>query len=82
MGITQGLLATLVVNTALADLRGTAFGVFNLICGLAMLLASVIAGLWWERLGASATFYTGGAFCVIALVGLQWEPRVQHEKAS
>ncbi|WP_020680269.1 MFS transporter [Marinobacterium rhizophilum] len=80
MGITQGLLATMVAKTAPADLRGTAFGFFNLVCGLAMLLASVIAGLLWDRLGASATFYTGAAFCVIALMGLRWKPGLQHEK--
>lgn len=78
MGITQGLLATMVAKSAPADLRGTAFGFFNLVCGLAMLLASVIAGLLWDRLGASATFYTGAAFCVIALMGLRWKPSLQH----
>jgi MFS family permease len=54
MGITQGLLATMVADTAPADLRGTAYGFFNLVSGLAMLLASVLAGLLWDRLGASS----------------------------
>ncbi len=44
MGLTQGLLAALVADTAPDNLRGTAFGVFNLVSGIAMLLASVIAG--------------------------------------
>ena len=70
MGMTQGLLATMVADTADADLRGTAFGVFNLVSGLAMLVASVVAGLLWDRLGASFTFYAGAAFSVIALLGL------------
>jgi MFS family permease len=70
MGITQGLFATMVAGTAPADLRGTAFGFFNLVSGIAMLLASVVAGLLWDRLGASVTFYVGAAFCVIALGGL------------
>ena len=70
MGITQGLLATMVADTAPADLRGTAYGVFNLMSGIAMLIASVLAGLLWDRLGASSTFYTGAIFCVIALIGL------------
>src|SRR6185312_7886826 len=56
MGITQGLLATMVADTAPADLRGTAFGLFNVLSGLAMLLASVIAGLIWDRYGAATTF--------------------------
>nr|MCU0952990.1 MFS transporter [Burkholderiaceae bacterium] len=55
MGMTQGLLATMVADTAPADLRGTAFGVFNLVSGVAMLAASVIAGLLWDRFGAAFT---------------------------
>jgi MFS family permease len=74
MGITQGLLATMVADTAPADLRGTAFGFFNLVSGIAMLLASAVAGLLWDRLGASVTFYTGAAFCVITLGGLALQP--------
>lgn len=68
MGITQGLLATMVAVTAPADLRGTAFGFFNLLSGLAMLLASVLAGLLWDRLGASFTFLAGAVFAVLALI--------------
>lgn len=75
MGITQGLLSTMVANTAPSDLRGTAFGFFNLISGIAMLLASVIAGLLWDRLGASATFYSGTGFCALALATLACKPR-------
>lgn len=74
MGMTQGLLATMVANTVPADLRGTGYGFFNLVSGLAMLLASVLAGLLWDRLGASFTFYAGATFCVVALVGLVWQP--------
>lgn len=70
MGITQGLLATMVADTAPADLRGTAYGVFNLMSGIAMLVASVLAGLLWDRLGASSTFYAGAVFCLVALIGL------------
>jgi MFS family permease len=67
MGMTQGLLATMVASAAPAHLRGTAFGFFNLASGIAMLLASVLAGLLWDTAGASATFYTGAAFSLIAL---------------
>ncbi|HEY0879323.1 MAG TPA: MFS transporter [Zeimonas sp.] len=66
MGMTQGLLATMVAACAPADLRGTAFGFFNLVSGAAMLVASALAGLVWERWGASFTFYVGAGFCVIA----------------
>jgi MFS family permease len=68
MGMTQGLLAAMVAHTAPANLRGTAFGLFNLVSGLAMLLASVCAGLLWDRWGASFTFYAGAGFCMLALL--------------
>jgi MFS family permease len=67
MAMTQGLLATMVADSAPADLRGTAYGFFNLMSGLAMLLASGLAGLLWEQLGAAFTFLAGIAFCVAAL---------------
>jgi MFS family permease len=67
MGMTQGLLAAMVADTAPADLRGTAYGFFNLVSGLAMLASSVIAGLLWDRLGASFTFIAGAGFCLLAL---------------
>ncbi|GER18492.1 MFS transporter [Variovorax boronicumulans] len=75
MGMTQGLLAAMVADTAPADLRGTAYGFFNLVSGIAMLAASVVAGLLWDRLGASFTFHAGAAFCVMALAGLAWHRR-------
>ncbi len=68
MGMTQGLLATMVAGAAPAHLRGTAFGFFNLVSGVAMLIASVLAGLLWDELGAATTFYAGAAFSVLALV--------------
>ena len=68
MGMTQGLLATMVADTAPADLRGTAYGFFNLMSGIAMLIASVMAGLIWDQLGADFTFYAGAIFCGLALL--------------
>lgn len=70
MGMTQGLLATMVANMAPEDLRGTAFGFFNLVSGVAMLMASVLAGLLWDRWGAAATFYGGAVLCVLTLLAL------------
>lgn len=75
MGMTQGLLATMVADTAPTDLRGTAYGFFNLMSGLAMLIASVLAGLLWDRFGASFAFYAGAVFCAIALIGLIRQPK-------
>lgn len=74
LGITQGLLATMVADTAPADLRGTAFGLFNLVSGLALLVASVLAGLLWDRLGAPATFLVGSAIAALAIVAVLASP--------
>jgi MFS family permease len=71
MAMTQGLLATMVAETAPADLRGTAFGFFNLVSGLALLLASTLAGVLWDQLGAFATFAAGAVFSLAALA-LLW----------
>ena len=70
MGLTQGLLSKLVADSAPADLLGTAFGIFNLVSGGALLLASVIAGALWNVFGAPATFMAGAAFAAIAALGL------------
>lgn len=70
MAFTQGLLSKLVADNAPADLRGTAFGVFNLVSGVALFLASVIAGSLWTAFGASATFIAGASFAVLAAMGL------------
>lgn len=66
MGMTQGVFAALVAASAPAALRGTAFGVFYLASGIAMLIASVLAGFLWDRCGAPVTFYAGAAFAVAA----------------
>ncbi|MBK8386967.1 MAG: MFS transporter [Candidatus Accumulibacter sp.] len=70
LGITQGLLATMVAATAPADLRGTAYGFFNLVSGLAMLVASALAGLLWDRAGATFTFLAGAGFSAMALIAM------------
>ncbi len=75
MGLTQGLLQALVADTAPANLRGTAFGVFNLVSGLAMLLASIIAGGLWDWVGPDGTFLAGAAFTAVALVALPFAHR-------
>ena len=77
MGLTQGILSTLVANTAPAHLRGTAFGVFNLASGIALLVASVTAGLLWDALGPEAVFLTGAAIAAVALAGTSRIPAVQ-----
>lgn len=70
MGLTQGLLAALVAEAVPAELRGTAYGMFNLITGVALLLASIIAGGLWEWIGSEATFLAGAGFAALAALGL------------
>jgi MFS family permease len=70
MAFTQGLLSKLVADTAPAEFRGTAFGLFNLVSGGALLAASVIAGALWSAFGAAATFEAGAAFALVAMLGL------------
>lgn len=69
MGMTQGLLAALVAERAPETARGTAFGVFNLVTGLALLAASLVAGVLWEWIGPQATFLAGAGFTLVGLVG-------------
>jgi MFS family permease len=70
MGLTQGVLAALVAEAAPADLRGTAFGLFNLVSGVALLIASALAGWLWDTCGPAETFYVGAAFAALAWIGL------------
>lgn len=70
MGFTQGLLSKLVADNAPADLLGSAFGIFNLVSGGALLLASVIAGALWASFGAPATFAAGAVFAALAAIGI------------
>ncbi len=76
LAMTQGLLAAMIADTAPADLRGTAYGFFNLASGVAMLLASALAGLLWDALGAAWTFIAGGAFSALALAVLLGKGRL------
>ena len=70
MGFTQGLFNKLVADSSPADLRGTAFGIFNLVSGVALLLASILAGSLWDLVGPSATFIAGAIFAALAAVGI------------
>lgn len=70
MGFTQGLFAALIADSAPAELRGTAFGMFHLLTGLALLLASVTAGALWDAVGFQATFACGALLAALAAMGL------------
>jgi len=82
LGMTQGLLATMVAATAPNDLRGTAYGFFNLVSGLALLVASVLAGLLWDRLGAATTFLTGAGLSLLAIVAVLACPAAERNRAT
>jgi MFS family permease len=81
MGLTQGILATLVADAAPAELRGTAFGVFNLVTGLSLLLASALAGALWDGIGPQATFLAGAALAAATAAGLMLLRRPQGPQA-
>ena len=70
MGFTQGAFSSLVADTAPVELRGTAFGMLNLVSGVMILLASVIAGLLWDMLGPYGTFLAGAGLAMLALLSL------------
>ncbi|MNN33262.1 hypothetical protein D3C81_1470150 [compost metagenome] len=70
LGFTQGVFAALIADSAPANLRGTAFGLFHLLTGVALLAASVVAGLLWDGVGFQATFLLGAAFAGATLVGV------------
>ena len=70
MGLTQGLLSKLVADNAPVALRGTAFGIFNLVSGVALLLASIVAGALWELVGPPATFVAGAVFATMTAMGI------------
>ena len=76
LAMTEGLLAAMVADAAPEELRGSAFGFFNLASGLAMLVASPLAGLLWDGWGAEFTFGAGTIFCVLALLAIQYAARI------
>jgi MFS family permease len=82
MGLTQSVFAAMVAEAAPPDLRGTAFGVFNLLCGVALLIASALAGWLWDAFGPSPTFYGGAAFTAFALIGLSLQRRTGGRAAA
>jgi MFS family permease len=81
MGLTQGVLAALVAATAPAALRGTAFGIFNLVSGVALLGASVLAGWLWVAFGPAETFYAGAGFALLAMLALAAGSRLLVSRA-
>ena len=82
LGMTQGLLATMVANVAPPDLRGTAYGFFNLVSGAALLAGSTLAGFLWQQLGAAFTFYAGAGFCLFAIFAVAMLRRMQRKNAT
>ena len=82
MAMTQGLLAAMVADTSPPELRGTAFGLFNLVSGVAMLIASGLAGLLWDRLGAGATFGAGMGLAALSLLVLMLRPMSPVARSS
>ena len=82
LALTQGLLAALVADTAPDEARGTAFGAFNLLTGIALLPASVLAGELWQAFGPAATFAAAAGFAAVAAVALRWLPSAAQTAGS
>lgn len=80
MGLTQGIMTAMVADEAQPHLRGTAFGIYNLLSGVALLLASVIAGALWTAQGPASTFYAGAMFAAISLTGFMGFNRTYRKK--
>ena len=81
MGLTQGLLATLVADASPAQLRASAFGLFNFVSGIVLLIASVLAGYLWDSIGPGATFLAGAVFTALGLAGLSLLPKASSATA-
>jgi MFS family permease len=82
LGFSQGLLSALVADTAPEDLRGTAFGLFNLVTGGALLAASVVAGWLWSDFGPTATFSAGAVFSGLAILIVAFGIKVGPKPAA
>ncbi|MFW0765865.1 MFS transporter [Trabulsiella odontotermitis] len=82
MGMSQGLLAAMIAKTAPQDLRGTAFGIFSMVSGVGLLLASVCAGVIWELWGAEYTFCAGAIICLLTLFYLRFSPIDMQEREA
>jgi len=77
MGFSQGLLAALVADAAPVEKRGGAFGLFSLLSGLMMLVASTAAGALWDRFGPAVVFYTGAGIAALGMAGLFFDMRIR-----
>jgi MFS family permease len=82
MGLTEGIFIAMVADAAPANLRGTAFGVFNMLRGVLLLFASVIAGLLWDRVGPQATFLTAAGLAAISLIFMHLADPTKHPAAT
>jgi len=74
-GLTEPVERAWVADMAPAHLRGTAFGLYHGVIGLAALPASLLFGLLWQRLGAPVAFFTGAGLALVATLFLAFIPR-------
>jgi MFS family permease len=74
MALTQGIFSRMIADSAPEELRATSFGAFWFVSGAAGLLASLGAGLLWDRDGSSAIFLTSAAVAAAALAMLALLP--------
>lgn len=70
MGLTQGVLAALIADASPPEYRGTAFGIFNFISAIALLVASAVTGLLWDHYGPTSAFMYSAVVAVLGTTGL------------
>jgi len=81
IGLTQGVFDTLIVDTTESHIRGSAFGIFNFICGIALIISNVVAGWFWQRYNPATTFFVGAGFTIVALIFFVIKLWINHSKA-
>jgi MFS family permease len=73
-GLYQGIFRTagkgLAASFVPAELRASGIGWFNTTAGILQLIASLVAGLLWDRVGHTAVFFFGAIFAAVGIVAL------------
>ena len=68
--LSEGAERALVTDLAGESTRGRAFGLFHAVTGAALLPASLLTGLLWQRFGAPAALGAGAVLATLAALGL------------
>jgi MFS family permease len=69
-GTTQGVASAYIADLVPSERRGTAYGLFQGVTGLALLPASILAGWIWNAVSPAATFYLGAGLAMLAMLAI------------